>query len=473
MAYWPRIPPKQPTHAIKAFRGISKLDPFSLDPAFAPRTRNIISSNAPAMTTRPGFSVLGSAIGTRVLGMSAWKDSELHAVFNDGTWRRWTGSAWSSPLKSGLNTTATWSFVNYKGNLTDINLIGSNGVDPIQTYNGSTVSTLATAPAGGNYIETHSNRLFCAVGLRTYYSPIGIANNWNLVQQSDADGGYLDKNVPEGESIIGMKAGAGHVTIQFPSSTWELYGSSPGDFSYQVVSDDIGGLNDQSMVTLGGVMYFLDETGIYSYSGGVRPRKEFSAVVQWYVDNMSKTAKATSCMGADGRFLYVALPMGASATAPDTILVYDSIEKVWNVWEDIQAVMFARMGDTLYMADAQGRVLRVGGTTDAGAPISCLWDSKPVGAGSMGQLIRWRGLWITVDKPAGTSMQFYINDQPSGESGWKLTGSLSSETSIVTKRMPIGPGTMGNAKFLRQRIAWTGPATIYETAWDQVELPIY
>jgi hypothetical protein len=472
MAYWPRIPPKEPSHAIKNFRGSNKLDPFSLDPSFSPRTKNTISTKAPAMTTRPGFSVLGAAIGTKVLGIGIWKDTEIHAVFNDGTWRRWTGSAWSAPLKSGLSTTATWSFVNYKGNLSGINLIGSNGVDPIQKYDGTTVSNLATAPAGGNFIETHSNRLYCAQGIRTYYSPVGIADNWNLVQQSDADGGFLDKNVPEGETICGMKAGVGHVTIQFPSSTWELYGSNVGDFSYEPVGTDIGGLNDQSMTTLGGIMYFLDETGIYQYAGGVRPRKEFSAAVQWYVDNMNKAAKQTSCIGADGRFLYVALPMGSSATAPDTILVYDTIEKVWNVWEDIQAVMFAKMGESLYMADAQGHVLRLGGTTDAGAPITCLWDSKPFGARSMGQLVRWRGLWVTVDKPVGSAVQFYINDQPTGETGWKLTGSLSSEANIVSKRMPIAPTTMGNARFLRQRIAWTGPATIYESAWDQIELPI-
>jgi len=472
MAYWPSIQAKEPSHAIRAFRGTNKADPFSLDPSFAPRTKNLISTNAPAMTTRPGFTVLGSAIGTKVLGIGIWKDTEIHAVFNDGTWRKWTGSAWSAALKSGLSTTATWSFVNYKGNLAGINLIGSNGVDPIQKYDGATVSNLATAPAGGNFIETHDNRLYCAVGIRLYYSPIGIADNWNLVQQSDADGGYLDKNTPEGESIISMKAGAGHVTIQFPSSSWELYGTNPGDFSYLPVAEDIGGLNDQSIVNLGGVLYFLDETGIYVYAGGVRPRKEFSAPVQWYVDNLVKAAKQTCCVGADGRFLYVALPMGTGATAPDTILVYDSIEKIWNVWEDIQPLMFARMGDALYMADAQGRVLKLGGTTDNGVAISWLWDSKPFGARSMGQLIRWRGLWMTVDKPLGSTINFYINDQSTGEAGWKLTGSLISEALLISKRMPISPATMGNARFIRQRIVGTGPATIYESAWDQIELPI-
>jgi hypothetical protein len=466
------IAKKEPSHTIKEFRGANKMDPYSLDPSYSPRSKNLISTKFPALTTRPGFSVLGAPIGTKVLGLGVWKETELHAIFNDGTWRKWTGSAWSVPLKSGLSTTATWSFVNYKGNLAGINLIGANGVDPIQRYDGSTVSNLATAPAGGNFIETHDNRLYCAVGIRVYYSPIGIADNWNLVQQTDADGGFIDKNTPQGESICGMKAGIGHVTIQFPSSTWELYGTSPSDFSYLPVAEDIGGLNDQCIVNLGGILYFLDETGIYVYSGGTRPRKEFSAPVQWYVDNMNKTARQTSCMGADGRFLYVALPMGATATAPDTILVWDSIEKTWDVWEGMQPLMFAKMGDMLYMADAQGRVLRLGGDTDNGVPIAWEWQSKPFGGRSMGQLIRWRGLWVTADKPAGSTLQVHITDQPTGDSAWKLAASLNEKVNLQSSRIPIPPATMGNARFLRQRLSGTGAVTIYETAWDQIELPI-
>jgi hypothetical protein len=470
--YWPRISPKKPTHTQREFLGVDKRDPFSLDPRLSPLARNFISTNAPALTVRPGFSVLGGAIGTRVLGLGAWKESELHAIFNDGTWRKWTGSTWSTPLASGLNTSAVWSFCNFKGNLGDVNLIATNGVDPMKRYDGSTVSNVPTAPAGANFIETHDNRLYCAVGLKLYFSPIGIADNWNLVEQTPADGGNFDKNTPQGESIIGLRAGSGHVFVLFPSSSWELYGTSSEDYSYMPVAEDIGGLNDQCIVNLGGLIYFLDETGIYVYSGGTRPRKEFSAAVQWYVDNMNKSAKLTSCMGADGRYLYVAIPMSANATAPDTILVWDSVTGIWNVWDGIDAVLMAKVGDTMYMADAQGRVLRIGGTTDNGAAISWEWQQKPISASSMGQLIRWRGLWVTAVKPAGSTLQVYITDQPIADSGWKLAGTFGSNIDMQMLPMPVPPALMANARFLRQKITGTGPATIYETSWDQIELPI-
>lgn len=469
MNAWPSIQKKLPNNVIREFRGVSKLDAYSLNPSFSPLARNLISSNFPALTVRPGFSVLGAAIGTRMLGLGVWKATELHAVFNDGTWRKWTGSAWSAPLKSGLSTTAVWSFANYKGNLGAVNLVATNGVDPMQHYDGTTVADLATAPAGGNFIETHDNRLYCAVGIKLYFSPIGIADNWNLVEQTSADGGNFDKNTPEGESIVALRAGSGHVTVFFPSSSWELYGTSADDYTYMPVAEDIGGLNDQSVVNLEGVTYFLDETGIYQYSGGARPRKDFSTAVQWYVDNMVKAAKLTCCMGADGRYLYVAVPM-ASATAPDTILVYDSIMQTWFVWDNIPAVMFAKMGDTLYVADAQGRVLQMGGTTDAGAAISWEWQSKPFGAATMGQLTRVRQMNVTADKPAGSTITVSLAAETTGS--WTPVGTFGSDLNIQSRSLPVPPPMMGNVRFFHQKLSGMGQATIYELAWDQIDMPL-
>lgn len=477
MNYWPRIPPKVPTNGIREFRGTSKLDPYSLNPSYSPLARNLISTSYPALAVRPGFSVLGGSVGTRVLGLGVWKATELHAVFNDGTWRKWTGSAWSTPLKSGLSTTAVWSFANYKGNLGAVNLVGTNGVNPMQHYDGSTVADLATAPAGANFIETHDNRLYCAVGIKLYFSPIGIADNWNLVEQTSADGGNFDKNTPEGESICGLKAGSGHITVFFPSSSWELYGTSADDYTYMPVAEDIGGLNDQSVVNLGGRTFFLDETGIYVYSGGARPQKDFSLPVQWYVDNMNQTAKQSCCLGADGRFLYVAVPMNSSS-APDTILVYDSVMQssdggpLWYVWDNIPAVMFAKMGNMMYVADAQGRVLQFGGTTDNGAAISWEWQSKPIGAATMGQLTRVRELSVTADKPAGSTLQVNLTAEPIADSGWVTAGTFGSELNIQSRTLPVPPAMLGNVRFFRQRLSGSGPATVYELAWDQIDMPL-
>lgn len=56
---------------------------------------------------------------------------------NNGTW---------TTVLSGLDTSAEWSFCNFQGNLSGINLIGANGVDPIKRYDGNTAQNLSGAP---------------------------------------------------------------------------------------------------------------------------------------------------------------------------------------------------------------------------------------------------------------------------------------------------------------------------------------
>lgn len=470
LAYWPSMAKREPSRTIRAFKGENKLDRYSIDASYSPRSRNLSSSMTPALTTKPGFSVLGVPIGTRVIGFSTWKNQELHAVFNDGTWRKWTGSTWTT-IKTGLNLIAEWSFVNFKGAFTDTNLIATNGVDSPLRYDGSTVQTLANIPAGANYVTQHDNRIYVAIDNKVAYSGLNVADEWTTVgRPNDSSPGTIRKETYVGENIIGIQAGAGHATAFFPSSSWELYGTSGSDYQLIPVAEDFGAINNQSITNLGGIMYFLDETGIYQYSGGLRPDKKFSVPVQWYIDNMNQSAKLTCCMGSDGRYLYVAIPVTASTA--DTVLVWDSQEGSWFVWDDVAPTHIVKMGNTLYMADAQGRVMSVGGTTNNGAPIGWEWQSKTFTGPSMGQNIRWTRLWIAVDKPAGSTLQVYMTKEPEADSGWVLVGDLNAVTALQSRRIPINPGAMANSPTLRLKLVGTGLCTVREISWDEHQMPI-
>lgn len=470
MNYWPTVRPKAPDRTIRAFKGENKLDTYSIDPSYSPHSRNVSSSMTPALTTKPGFSVLGTPIGTRVIGFATWKNQELHAVFNDGTWRKWSGSAWVT-IKTGLNLIAEWSFVNFKGAYADTNLIATNGVDAALRYDGITVQTLANAPARANYVDQHDNRLYVAIDNKVAYSGLNVADEWTVTgRPNDSSPGTIRKETYVGENIIGIKSGAGHATVFFPSSSWELYGTSGSDYQLIEVAADIGTVSNQAITTLGGVIYFVDETGLYRYSGGLRPQKEFSLPVQWYIDNMNPNARQACCAGSDGRYLYVAIPMNSSAA--DTVLVWDSQESSWYVWDDISPTHIVKMGDTLYMADAQGRVLQIGGTTNNGNPIAWEWQSKTFTGPSMSQNIRWTKLWISVDKPAGSTLQVYMTKEPEADSGWVLVGDLSAVNALQSRRIPINPGQMANSPTLRLKLVGTGICTVREISWDEKQLPI-
>ena len=467
LATWPIIRKSLPTHIQREFRGVNKLDAFSIGEQYATDIKNLTSKAYPAMTVRPGFSLIGSAFPAALRGVGVWKDTELHAVAN-GVWSKWNGSAWTT-LASGLNTSAMWSFTNFKGNLADIGLIATNGVDPIKVYVSGSVSNLATAPAGGNFIEAYEDRLYCAVGQELRFSAYRMANDWTTVDGEDTDAGYITVETPSGEAINGLRAGIGHVTIFKPSSIHELFGSSPSDYRVIPVTTEVGIINHNCSVVIGGIMYILDNTGIYRYAGGTPPRKDFSAPVQWYVDNMNAAAKQYACVGTDGKRLFVALPI-ESSTAPDTILEYDPDFGFWYVYKDASPLVMAKWQDTLVVGENSGKVRKLSGTTDDGAPITWHWVSKPFGSGSMNQKIRWYRMWLVVDVPVGSSINVYLSPSASGDNDWVLVKSITGNLQSV--RIPIIPSQIANSNWIRLKLSGTGPVTIYEIDREQQELPI-
>src|SRR5690606_34258278 len=230
---------------IRQFNGlfIPDDDGYELNESLFVELENFSPSHFPALSVRDGYSVIGQ-FGGKVLGFGAWKNQELQAVFGDGTWRKWNGTEWIQ-LAFGLDTSANWSFTNFKGNLSEINLIGSNGVDPVKRYDGTAIHDLANAPAGAKYITTHSNRVYCAVDNYIRFSALNKPEDWTTAN----DAGEIQVNTTDGESISGLGAGIGHLTVFKPSSLFELYGKGPQSYSLEQIATDLGAINNKSIVS--------------------------------------------------------------------------------------------------------------------------------------------------------------------------------------------------------------------------------
>jgi hypothetical protein len=136
LALWQHISGILNPIPLREFKGVSKLDAFSIGEEYATSTKNLTSARYPALKVRPGFSNLGSTFGGAIVGLGVWKDTELHAA-GGGEWKKWTGSAWSAALASGLSASAIWSFCNFQGNFAGINLLAANGVDAVKKHDGS------------------------------------------------------------------------------------------------------------------------------------------------------------------------------------------------------------------------------------------------------------------------------------------------------------------------------------------------
>lgn len=471
MNYWPSTPKKTPDRTLREFRGVNKLDPFSISDEYATDMSNLTSDKYPAFTTRPGFSMVGDVRPwtTKILGLGLWKNSELHAT-STGSWYRFAGGSWGS-LASGLNNQSEWSFANFDGSFPDIHLIGANGVDPLKVYNGSTVTNLSGAPAGGSFIINYMNRLFCAVGNLVRASGLNLATDWTSAAGNDTDSYSISVDTTDGETVNGLKPGIGHVTIFKPNSMHELFGADPSNVRIEPITFEVGAINNKCVVTLNGVMYIIHRTGIYRYAGGTRPNRDFSQPVQWYIDNMNAEGRLTSCCGTDGQKLYFSIPM-ASTVSPDTILVYDPKFDMWCVWKGFMALHMAQSASDIFMGANDTKVIKLGGSTDAGLPITWERISKPFGAEQLSRKIRWTRTWVVCDVPSGSTLNVHVSPSPTGSNDWISAGSITPQTGVQSSRIIFSPTQLANSNYLRVKFSGTGPVTVHEWDRDQIEFPI-
>jgi hypothetical protein len=454
------------TKALREFKGVNKLDRFSIGENYAMSTKNLTSSNYPKFKVRLGYSQLGSTLAAKILGLSAWKDNVLHAISN-GNWYHYSGGAWVS-LASGLSASQSASFCNFKGNLVDISLIMANGVD-FKYYNGTTIANLPTAPTGGNYVEQFADRLFCAVNNDLKASAYRAPDDWATVTvpESPTDSWYTTIETNNGESICAIKGGLSKLTIGKPNSLHELYGYDPTDYEVRTITLTVGPINNNCLLPLNGMMYVLHGTGFYRYQGGLIPDKKFSKPIQDYIDNINATAKSTCCLGTDGIKIYISIPVD-STTNPDTIIEFDPELGTFYVWKDMKPLNFARMGVNWYQGNYDGKVFQMGGSTsDAGTAITWEWITPPFTAPTMAQLMRWLSLWITANVATGTTFNVYISPLDQGDTDWTLIKILPASGVVESTPIYLAAQTKAqNAKYLRIKFSGSGPADLYEYTID-------
>lgn len=456
------IPTIQPVDDIersttREFRGLNTFDPLSISDSFWTEVSNLDSSSFPATSTRPGYTVIGS-FGTKVLVLAAWKGKEIHAVFNDGTWRKWDGVTWTL-LKSGLDTSAEWSFTNYQGAWDGINLVGANGVNGLHRYDGNTVQTFGDAPVNINFLTTYQNRIWGAFGNEIRASRLDNGEKWNHFPGTEEDSYGKTIESDRGENINYLSGKLSKLIIGFPNSFKELYGALPSDFADKLITDDEGFASNRAGVTYNGVMAFMHKTGLYEYSGGVLPDSSFYEIIGKYPIDLS----SVSATGSDGTRLFF--------QAGNDTLVYDTRADInaWNIWKGINATCFLYT-DALYIGDSKGRILRLEGTSDNGAAISWKAVSKVFSSYNLAQRVRWYRLYVVADLAVNSKLDIYLSKSVDGND-WQLMQSVVGNGLGATKILiPIGQYALEN--YVRIKLEGLGPAKLYEITRQTRALPM-
>ncbi|WP_231578308.1 hypothetical protein NYE80_23985 [Paenibacillus sp. FSL H7-0357] len=386
----------------------------------------------------------------------------MHIIANDGTWRRWNGSTWTT-LLTGIDTIAEWAFTGFQGaDWADINLIGVNGI-VAKRYDGSTIVDLSGVPAGAKYITTYENRLWVAFGNEIRACAVDQPEVWN--DFANLDGSSYGKTIEStrGENVNMLSGSLTKLTIGMPNSLHELYGGVPSSFVTKLITDDVGVLNNKSATTQSGIMRIIDQRAIYDYAGGNLPNQEFSQIVGGYLTGMDTNTVA----GSDPDLLYF-------RTHTNEIMVYDSRTGVssWSRWNGINPTFFLMLDDVLYIGDSTGRVLKMfTSSDDAGTPITAYFITKPFSNSTLSRRQRWIKLWMYAEIPVGTTVNVYLSTTKDGNDFNLVHTVAGSGTGVQRVIIPVRSVVLENT--VRVKIEMIGPCKIHELVREVRQLPLF
>jgi hypothetical protein len=471
--------------SVRNFTGVDNRSLFNIDDTKSYLQNNMTADNFPMLKTRSNIAQLGSGtIAGRCLGLSAWKNSELNTIYNDGVWYKWNGTSWTS-VTTGLSTSAYASFCNFQGNLSSINLLMANGVDAVKKYDGTSVSNLNNAPAGITYIDAHDNRVYGATGNTIYFSALRKPEDWTTL--NDAGSVVVESN--DGETITSIKSGLQKLTVFKTNSMYELFGTGPSNYRLVPVADNIGILNHRCSTVINGVMYFLGKNGMYRYTGGSRPDKSFCDPVQNIIDATANYASNTnyvsrSCVGDDGQSVYVLLNgYNTLLETNNVVLQYHTLFDVWTVYGTLTypPTDFENMNGTLYAGcNFNVATWKSTGTSDSlsgsSQVITGVYVSKAFSGAYLGEKNRFLRLYITHDTDNGNTVTAYgsVSSTTTFTSGWTTLGTFTGTGGgVTTSRIMIPQSlTLQNGNFIQIKLSGNARFSVHQIGFEYLAKPL-
>ena len=470
--------------SIRNFTGLDNRSIFNIEDGKAYLENNMTVDEFPILKTRKGMTQIGGALSTNPRGISAWKNSEPHAIYSNGTWYKYNGTSWTS-IATGLSTSAYASFCNFQGNLSSINLLMANGIDAVKKYDGTTVSNLTNAPSGITYIDAHDNRVYGAAGNIIYFCGLRKPEDWTTVN----DAGSITIESSDGETVNAIKAGLQKLTVFKPTSMYELFGTGPSNYRLIQVADNVGILNNRCSTVVNGIMYFLGKNGVYRYSGGSRPDKSFCDPIQNIIDSTANnssntTYSAQSCIGDDGKSIYVFLQgYNTLLEANNVVLQYHTMYDVWSVhstltsypqdFENINGTLYAAITNNVVKFKDETSVDYVGSTT---SNYTSVYISKAFSGQYLGDNNRFLRLFITHDTANSVSITAYgsTSSTTTFTTGWNSLGSFTGTGNGVTTTRIMIPAsiTLQNSNFIQIKLSGTGRFAIHQIGFEYLSKPL-
>lgn len=469
--------------SIREFKGINLFDPLSIDESFFTDIVNMDTANYPALTTRPGYtvdySVTSGVTSVGIQGMTTFRlpsgTEELHVIIEGNGWRVKNSGTWR-PLPfqmSGQNMSYQFATALVDDNSVSVNqvcLFTQNGGGKTYFYTqGQGTQQVAVLPDTARFITAYQNRLWCVVDNELWSSKLDQPLQWEVVTTEGDSAAYRRQiETRNGERASMLNGNFTRLMIGSPNMVQELFGGVPSQFNVQPVTGDTGPVNMKGTVTLDGMLYYVNKRGIYQYAGGALPDKDFSEVIGTLIKNVqssttSNTDGLRTTAGTDGKKLFFFVD--------ENMFVYDPRPGIqaWSKWSGIVPNHFQVFAGDFYIGDRQGRVLKMGGETDAGTDINWSFTTKAFTVAAVANKQRWYKLWISAEL-RGT-MNVYASTSISGND-FELISTYTANSEVV-QRFIIPVRKLARANYIRIKVTGTGYFKLHEITRNQRQLPLY
>ena len=421
------------------------LTPFTIDEAESVTSRNLSSRNFPAMSVRPGRTV-AFEIASNPTAFGARDNSKPH-VLSGTVWKAWNGTTWAE-LKSDM-AAKLGNFVDFTTGVSKYTVLATE--EQAYSYDGTSLVELTEFPKT-RLVAVHRFRMFALDKRELKFTAINLLNDWTTILEAGTI--TLAGATSDGTAIIEY---ADHVVIFTSTSMHELHGTNYDNFTLIDISDD-GCTAEKTLIESGGVLYFLDGKEFKAYAGS-KPQV-ISQKIQGYLKDIPDAYKSKACCGKGGKYIYLSIPYGTSATENNLVLEYDTELKQWYPHTG-SFVAFTTIGETLYGIDPSGKIWNMdSGTKDGSTDISWYKESGAYLKKSVRLRKNLQSVYVMFDLPTGSSMEVSTS-KTVDTADFVIRDRLDPHKNEQVGRIVLDANILGYADWYRLKLSGKGPSTVH------------
>lgn len=295
-------------------------------------------------------------------------------------------------------------------------------------------------PAGIKYLAWHRGRLFAADDSALYYSQFALPEGFDpeafeLVYPDD------------GQRITGLFVAHDVLIILKEAATYALIGDGPNDWVIRLISNSIGSVSHNSVVSADGLTYWWSERGPVSWDGQLDPlpigTPMISADLSAEAINYSKLHLISGVVDSQQERIIWSVP-GVGSSRPNLLYPYHfRLERWEGLWDPFDIASMVVADDTngipwIYLGGYNGRVYRFW-DADADGVYSGTVQNVFAATGSSMSVIPAPGLDTTVG--LGGLYAVFIDGQTGEYLGrYRIASNTANTMTLTTALVGIATG---------------------------------